>query len=114
MPKSADSTPATRADIDELIGMMRDFMHQTPTEFAHAEEKNTMRFYSVNDSLNKIEAEIVDLKKSFDRLAHTVDAIIARIDTHETEMAARDAQFNPLIAWAKKVSKQTGIPLEGF
>ncbi len=96
MKKDASDIPATRADIDELIEIMRDHMHFTSERF------------------DSIENEIVDLKKSIDRLVSTVDAIIGRIDTHETEMAARDAQFNRLLAWAKKVSKQTGIPLEGF
>ncbi len=96
MTKKASGIPATRADIDELIAIMRDHMHFTSERFSD------------------LENEIIDLKASLDRLTNTVDAIMARIDSHETEMAARDAQFKRLLSWAKKVSKQTGIPLEGF
>lgn len=124
MTKNASSTPATRADIDEMIGIMRGFMNDTSTEFVAINErfekiderfeKMDMRLFNIESRLEKIELEIIDLKKSMDHLTSTVDAIIARIDTHETEMAARDAQFQKLLAWAQKVSKQTGIPLEGF
>lgn len=131
MTKNASSAPATRADVDEMIGIMRGFMNDTSTEFVAINErfekiderfekiderfeKMDMRLFNIESRLEKIELEIIDLKKSMDHLTSTVDAIIARIDTHETEMAARDAQFQKLLAWAQKVSKQTGIPLEGF
>jgi septal ring factor EnvC (AmiA/AmiB activator) len=58
------------------------------------------------------ENEIIDFNKSHDKLLTTVDKFIGRIDNYETEQIARDSQFNKLLAWAQKVSKQTGIPLE--
>ena len=53
-------------------------------------------------------------QSSLDRLTNTVDAFIKRLDTHDTEMTARDAQFARLLDWAHKVSKKTGIPLENL
>lgn len=38
----------------------------------------------------------------------------ARIDKYETELAARDSQFEKLLVWARKVSKKTGIPLDNL
>jgi archaellum component FlaC len=87
---------ATRKDIDEVLDVMRSFMHQ------------------VSDEFKEVKQEIVDLKVSHDRLLNTVDAFIKRLDEQETENAARDAQFEKLLAWARKVSKKTGIPLENL
>lgn len=38
--------------------------------------------------------------------------LIWLIDKYETELAARDAQFDRLVEWARKVSAKTGIPLK--
>ncbi len=51
---------------------------------------------------------------SLDRLMSSIDGFVARIDKYETELAARDAQFERLLDWARKVSKKTGIPLESL
>lgn len=90
------SETATRADIDEVLTIVRDFMQQVDARFTH------------------IEAEIADLKESHHRLLNTIDGFIARIDRYETELAARDSQFERLLAWARKVSEKTGIPLENL
>ncbi|MBI3624210.1 hypothetical protein HY218_01105 [Candidatus Saccharibacteria bacterium] len=47
-------------------------------------------------------------------MLNTIDGFIARIDKYETELAARDSQFQKLLVWARKVSKKTGIPLENL
>jgi septal ring factor EnvC (AmiA/AmiB activator) len=47
-------------------------------------------------------------------LMNSIDGFIKRLDDNETEQSARDAQFDRLLDWARKVSKKTGIPLEGF
>lgn len=56
----------------------------------------------------------IDLKRSHDRLLNTVDGFISRIDRYETEMTARDRQFQKLLEWAHRVSEKTGIPLENL
>ena len=50
-------------------------------------------------------------KSSIDNLVNTMDDFIRRISNNETERAARDAQFERLLKWAREVSKKTGVPL---
>jgi hypothetical protein len=38
-------------------------------------------------------------------LINTIDSFIGRIDKYETELAARDSQFEKPLTWARKVSK---------
>ena len=90
------SQTATRQDIDEVIGILRDFMVQ------------------VDDRFNRVEQEIIQLKDSHHRLLNTIDGFVGRIDKYETELAARDSQFEKLLSWARKVSEKTGIPLENL
>ncbi len=56
----------------------------------------------------------IDLKASHDRLLRTIDSFVGRIDKCELELADRDSQFEKLLAWARKVSEKTGIPLENL
>lgn len=90
------SEPATRNDIDEVIDILKGFMVQ------------------VDERFNRIESEITQLKDSHNRLLNTIDGFVGRIDKYETELAARDSQFEKLLSWARKVSEQTGIPLENL
>lgn len=87
---------ATRKDIDEVIDIMKDFMGQVADQFN-----------SVNERLDKLDAK-------YDHLVNTIDGFLARIDKYETELAARDSQFEKLLTWARKVSEKTGIPLENL
>lgn len=48
---------------------------------------------------------------SLDRLANTIDSFVKRLDSAEVEQAARDAQWNRLLDWAREVSKKTGVPM---
>ena len=90
------SETATRADIDEVIGVVRDLMQQVDTRF------------------NKIEERLDSLDEKYAHLINTIDGFLARIDKYETELAARDGQFEKLLIWARKVSEKTGIPLENL
>jgi nitrate/nitrite-specific signal transduction histidine kinase len=49
---------------------------------------------------------------SIDKLINTIDGFVKRLDEVESEQLARDAQFGRLLAWAREVSKKTGIPLK--
>ena len=84
----------TRKDIDEVIDTMKAMMDQISNQFVE-----------VNDKL-------ATMDKKYDHLINTIDSFIGRIDKYETELAARDSQFERLLSWARKVSKQTGIALE--
>lgn len=53
-------------------------------------------------------------QSSLDSLTRTIDKFFKRLDDFEIEQAARDHQFDQLLAWARKVSKKTGIPLENL
>ena len=85
---------ATREDIDEVIGIVKDFMAQSATQ------------------LNGVNKRLDNLDKKYDHLITVIDGFISRIDKYEVELAARDAQFQRLLEWARKVSSKTGIPLE--
>ena len=120
--------PATRKDIDDILGVLQGFVQQTGEQFGKIDEKFEKidaRFekiderldkmtIQINSRLDKIESDVIDLQASHNRLMNTVDHFLARIDRYETEQAARDSQFNRLLDWARKVSKKTGIPLEDF
>jgi hypothetical protein len=68
----------------------------------------------VDARFNKLEERQDEIERKFDRLLNTIDGFIGRIDRYEVEQAARDGQFNRLLAWARKVSEKTGVPLENL
>jgi archaellum component FlaC len=94
---------ATRKDIDEVIDIMKDFMSQVSGQFNEVSHK----FNEVNNRLDQLD-------QKYDHLINTIDSFIGRIDKYETELAARDSQFEKLLAWARKVSEKTGVPLENL
>ena len=53
-------------------------------------------------------------KRDVERIMNALDAMTGTSSNSEIEQAARDAQFDRLLEWARKVSEKTGIPLEGF
>ena len=69
---------------------------------------------SMHDEIVELKYDNKELKDTLNRLMNTIDGFIGRIDSYETELMARDAQFARLLEWAKEVSKKTGIPLKGF
>jgi predicted ATP-dependent protease len=83
------SEVVTRDDIDEVLELLHTFMKQVDQRFNEQEKK-------------------------YDHLIITIDGFISRIDKYEVELAARDAQFQRLLDWARKVSSKTGIPLENL
>jgi septal ring factor EnvC (AmiA/AmiB activator) len=87
---------AMREQTDEIVGVLQSFIQQMDERF------------------NKVELEISELKESHNRLLNTINGFIGRIDKYETELLARDSQFEKLLTWARKVSEKTGIPLENL
>ncbi len=124
--------PATRKDIiDNLMVTLDKFTRRIDSHNANQSardirfekidgrlDKMDNRFemltFNIDTRFNKIELEIVDLKKTLDHLMTTLDKFVGRIDDYETEQTARDSQFEKLLDWARKVSKKTGIPLENL
>lgn len=90
------SEAATRKDIDEVLTVLDTFMER------------------VDERFTKIEARLDEQDKKYDHLIATIDGLIVRIDHYETELAARDHQFEKPLSWARKVSVKTGIPLENL
>lgn len=81
---------------EEIINVMQTFVQQMDERFT------------------KIENKLDSLDQKYDHLINTIDGFISRIDKYETELAARDNQFEKLLDWARKVSVKTGIPLENL
>jgi hypothetical protein len=81
---------------DELIGVLQSFI------------------VNVNYEFLKINNRLDELDDKYDHLVNTLDTFISRIDKYETELAARDSQFEKLLVWARKVSEKTGIPLDNL
>lgn len=94
---------ATRDDIDEVIDILKDFMGQVSGQFE-----------SVSNQFTEVNKRLDSLDQKYDHLINTIDGFLARIDKYETELAARDNQFEKLLVWARKVSEKTGIPLENL
>ncbi|HKU18519.1 MAG TPA: hypothetical protein VJP80_04560 [Candidatus Saccharimonadales bacterium] len=94
-------------DLSEIIGS---FAQQVDSRFNQLEAKVA----NIDTRLEHVEKRISDLEQRFDHLLNTIDGFIARIDRYETEQLMRDNQFNRLLAWARKVSEKTGIPLENL
>ena len=68
----------------------------------------------VSQEFTTVNKRLDNLDQKYDHLISTLDGFVARIDRYETELAARDSQFEKLLAWARKVSAKTGIPLENI
>jgi len=65
---------------DEIVNLIHVFMDQVDTKF------------------KTVESEIIELKESHNKLINTIDGFISRIDKYESELAARDNQFEKLLA----------------
>lgn len=107
----SDNDTVTKKDLAEFV---------TKSYLDDALKRNTKEIVDVLDTymfqvdqrFNKLEERMDRLEERMDKLVQTVDRFVARIDHYEVEQAARDRQFDRLLAWAKKVSAKTGIPLE--
>lgn len=76
------------------------------------------RFDKLETRIDVIELRLANLElrmdQRFSKLLDTVDGFIKRLDESEVESAARDAQFERLLEWAREVSAKTGIPLKNL
>ena len=97
-------------DIDDVMEILHTFIEQVDSRFTKVEASQ----FRLESKMNELSQEVADLKQSHNRLLNTIDGFIGRIDRYEIEQAARDSQFERLLSWARKVSAQTGIPLENL
>jgi len=119
---------ATRDDINEVLGVLREFMTRVDnrfnamesristleTKFDGTEERVSIMDYKFQSFASQIQDKFQALEEKIDQLYITIDGFIGRIDTYEAESAARDIQFKRLTAWARKASKNTNNPLENL
>ncbi len=71
-------------------------------------------FGYMQDFRSDVKGEFESTNRRIDHLTGAVDDFAGEIKDNREEQAARDLQFERLLAWARKVSEKTGIPLEGF
>ena len=95
---------------DDIMQALGEFAASVDARFQNL-ELGQMR---IEKRLDSLEERVINLEKTLDDFMKTADHIIARLDRQEVEDAARDSQFEKLLAWARKVSKKTGIPLENL
>lgn len=60
--------------------------------------------HETNARFDSLESEVASLRSIPDQVA-------SRFYHIETEQVARNAQWNRLVEWARKVSEKTGVPL---
>ena len=95
---------ATKSDVQEIVNNAVTGLSEIIAGFAQ----------QVDDRFTGLEARQDEFDRKMDNLVTTIDGFLARIDRYETEQAARDSQFEKLLAWAREVSEKTGIPLKGL
>lgn len=81
-----------------------------------SDDQFTKLFKYMQKRFDKVEEHLDNTasQRSVDHLASAIDSLTRYYANHEVEQVSRDAQFDRLLAWAKKVSSKAGIPLEGF
>ena len=114
----SNNDPATKQDLQNLETRIDKKLDRLDKKIDDAvvDLSNIIQDFakSMSDEIIEIKARQDAFDKKLDQLISTMDSFIARIDGYESEMAARDAQFDRLLEWARKVSKKTGIPLENI
>lgn len=94
----------TKKEVEQLVDKAVVDLSEIITNFS---QQIDTRFAFIEQQLKKQDS-------TYEKLLNTIDGFIGRIDHYETEQFARDRQFERLLAWARKVSQKTGIPLESL
>ena len=76
-----------------------------------SDDQFTKLFNYITDMDSRIDARFDALENEVVSLRSIPDEVAARFSHIETEQTARDAQWNRLVEWARKVSEKTGVPL---
>ena len=75
------------------------------------DDKFDKLFNYMVDMDRRMTSEFAEVRSDIRSLLDAPDHVLARLDDEEADQAVRDAQFQRLVEWARKVSKKTGIPL---
>lgn len=106
-----NDAPATKQDVKDIINAINRHIDFTSEKFDEIDHRfDTMKTY-MDTRFDTLERRMDKSEDAYQHLLGTIDAFLGRIDGYETEMTARDSQFNKLLEWAKKVSKKTGVPM---
>ena len=79
-----------------------------------SEDQFTKLFKYMEKRFDDVDGRFDKVDERIDRLVSSMDGFVKILEDERAENAARDAQFERLLAWARKVSDKTGVPLEGF
>jgi hypothetical protein len=60
--------PATRKDIDEVLGVLSDYIKLSDERFRKSDKKADLYAFSANKRFDKIEAEFVKIQESYDNV----------------------------------------------
>lgn len=113
-----NDAPATKQDVKDIINAINRHINFTSEKFDEIDQKfekidqrlDAMQTYT-STRFDTLERRMNKTEEAYQHLLGTIDAFLGRIDGYETEMTARDSQFNKLLKWAKDVSKKTGVPM---
>jgi chromosome segregation ATPase len=98
------SEQATKSDITSLeqqIDKRFDELSALMSGFAN----------DVQAKLSDHDDEFRKLNEKYDHLLNTIDGFVARIDTYEAELAARDHKIERLERWIQEIAKKTNVQL---
>jgi chromosome segregation ATPase len=94
----------------------------TKTDLASLEARLDKRFdnlatimsHFANDVQSKLaehDEEFRKINDKYDHLINTIDRFVGRIDTYETELAARDHKIERLERWIQQIAAKTQVEL---
>lgn len=105
---SAKDAPATRKDIDDVLGVLQTFMQQVDKRFEYVEKRfdaQDRRFDAQDKRFDVIETKLADLSGAVAELS-------AQVRDYHNEMLAQSRQMDRLREAILQIAKETGVKLE--
>ncbi|HET8709240.1 MAG TPA: hypothetical protein VFL85_03070 [Candidatus Saccharimonadales bacterium] len=98
---SAKDAPATRKDIDDVLGVLQTFMQQVDRRFDYQDKQ----FEAINEKLREHDKKLADLSGAVAELS-------AQVRDYHNEMLAQSRQMDRLREAILQIAKETGVKLE--
>jgi peptidoglycan hydrolase CwlO-like protein len=92
---------------DELTALMSGFANDVQAKLADHDDE----FRKIHQKLADHDDEFRKINEKYDHLLNTIDGFIGRIDTYETELAARDHKIERLERWIQEIASKSNIQL---
>lgn len=105
---SAKDAPATRKDIDDVLGVLQTFMQQVDKRFEYVEKRfdyQDKQFEAINEKLREHDKKLADLSGAVAELS-------AQVRDYHNEMLAQSRQMDRLREAILQIAKETGVKLE--